>query len=77
MSAGPISGYWIHIYEIIYEFIMNSSIIQCYQEYHEIMAEILQINSHKIMAEFINLKLIWIQLQNCFSEGTIFTNPKY
>ena len=56
---------------------MNSSIIQCYQEYHEIMAEILQINSHKIMAEFINLKLIWIQLQNCFSEGTIFTNPKY
>ena len=32
--------------------------------------------TYEIMVEFINLKLIWIQLQICFSEGTNFTHPK-
>ena len=36
------------------------------------------LNSYKhiIMVEFINLKLIRIQLQICFSEGTDFTHSK-
>ena len=67
---------WIHDYEIIYEIILWIHLwIQCYEKYSELI-----IVTHgwsevpiryEIMVDFINLELIWIQHQICFSEGKV------